>query len=244
MNNNSLSSTSDHFWFIVPAAGIGKRMGASSPKQYLPLGDKLVLEHTLEVLLSIDGLAGIVVALNPSDHLWHDLPVSQHEKIHTVTGGIERADSVMAALDYLGEKVTASHWVLVHDAARPCVHRESIYSMIGALKDDAIGGILGVPSSDTLKEIDQQGIIEHTLNREVIWQAQTPQMFRYGILQESLRQALEQGYAITDEASAVEKMGHCVKIISGRQDNIKITRPNDLYMAKAILQYHKIDEYQ
>jgi 2-C-methyl-D-erythritol 4-phosphate cytidylyltransferase len=137
-------------------------------------------------------------------------------------------------------KVDDKDWVLVHDAARPCVDPNSIQQLIDDLAGHEVGGILGVPSNDTLKKVDQQCAIEATLNREVIWQAQTPQMFRYGILCESLLRGVNEQWSITDEASAVEKLGYAVKMVLGRHDNIKITQADDLWLAEAILARRKI----
>lgn len=226
-------------WFVVPAAGIGQRMQADKPKQYLPLGDTTILEQTLTALLAVPQIAGIVVAIHPDDQYWEHLPVASHEKIHTVKGGAERSDSVLAALDYLQDYLSPQDWVLVHDAARPCVQVESIQSLLEDLVDNPVGGILGVPSSDTLKRVDGEQSIQQTVDRRTIWQAQTPQMFRYGVLYEALSQAQQSGSAITDEASAVEIVGHSVKIIQGRVDNIKVTHPDDLWIAEAVLARNK-----
>lgn len=229
-------------WFVVPAAGIGQRMRADRPKQYLSIDDTTILEHTLAVLLRVNSVAGIVVAIHPDDTYWSDLPVAQHEKIHTVVGGDERCDSVMAALTYLGDRVVEQDWVLVHDAARPCVRTDTIGRMMTELQNDKVGGILGVKSSDTLKQVNAQGAIQKTVDRSCVWQAQTPQMFRYGILRASLTQAIANADTITDEASAVEKKGYSVRMVEGCTDNIKITHPDDLWLAEAILtrqQYHE-----
>jgi 2-C-methyl-D-erythritol 4-phosphate cytidylyltransferase len=190
-------------------------------------------------LLTIKPLAGIVVAIHPNDTHWSTLSISQHAKVHTVIGGDERADSVLAALDFLHSLFLAneSHdkqWVLVHDAARPCISPDSIYDLVNTLQDDDVGGILGVNSSDTLKRVNDQQVIESTVDRSDIWQAQTPQMFRYGLLRSALNQAIQNKLAITDEASALEIAGYRVHIVAGRRDNIKITQADDLPIAEAI----------
>lgn len=238
-DETSISGQSSGFWFVVPAAGIGQRMQADRPKQYLSLGYCCVLEQTLNTLLSVEGLSGIVVALHPDDSYWPTLAVSKNENIHTVVGGDQRSDSVLAALHYLKNTVATNDWILVHDAARPCVHRESINDMLSVLQSDPVGGILGVPSSDTLKRVDSVSTIQSTVDRSMIWQAQTPQMFRYNVLLQSLQSATNQQRVITDEASAVEAMGYTVNMVNGRQDNIKITHPNELHIAKAILVYQQ-----
>lgn len=228
-------------WFVVPAAGIGQRMGAALPKQYLPFASSTILETTLQTLLSIEPLAGIVVAIHPNDTHWPTLAISRHTNIHTVIGGDERADSVLSALEFLQslfikQKIENKRhqWVLVHDAARPCISPESIYNMVNVLADDEVGGILGVSSSDTLKRVSDENTIETTIDRSTIWQAQTPQMFRYGLLRNALNQALENKQVITDEASALELAGYVVNIVAGRRDNIKITQADDLPIAEAI----------
>lgn len=226
-------------WFIVPAAGIGQRMCADRPKQYLTIANTSVIEHTLQALLRVQHVAGIVVAIHPDDSYWSTLAIAKHAQVHTVTGGSERCDSVLSALHYLQPMVDSNDWVLVHDAARPCVCPDTIEHMVATLAEDTVGGILGVGSSDTLKQCDSDGRIQQTIDRTTIWQAQTPQMFRYGILQASMEQAINNNAtgegAITDEASAVEKKGYCVRMVQGRTDNIKITHPDDLWMAEAIL---------
>jgi 2-C-methyl-D-erythritol 4-phosphate cytidylyltransferase len=229
----------DGLWFIVPAAGIGQRMGTAVPKQYLPFANSTIIETTLKTLLSIEPLAGIVVAIHPKDTQWSTLSMSQHTKIHTVIGGDERSDSVLSALDFLdsilvSDKCGDEPWVLVHDAARPCISPDSIYKMVNSLADGGVGGILGVSSSDTLKRVNAQKTIESTIDRSTVWQAQTPQMFRYGVLRNALSQAIQNNQVITDEASALELAGYAVNIIAGRRDNIKITQADDLPIAEAI----------
>jgi 2-C-methyl-D-erythritol 4-phosphate cytidylyltransferase len=233
--NNKKTAVTHPLWFIVPAAGIGQRMGANSPKQYLPLGETTILEQTLSTLLAVENVQGIVVALHLDDPYWENLSIASHPKIHTVVGGDERADSVLVALEYLQTQAQPEAWVLVHDAARPCVSVGSIQCLIENLKNEKVGGILAIPASDTLKQVSASGDIAVTLDRSVIWQAQTPQMFRFNILYSALKQSIDDT-GITDEASAVEKQGHCVKIVEGSRENIKVTHPDDLWLAEAILQ--------
>jgi 2-C-methyl-D-erythritol 4-phosphate cytidylyltransferase len=234
-----MTSKDRKLWFVVPAAGIGQRMRANRPKQYLSIANISVIEHTLHALLQVKHIAGIVVAIHPEDNYWSTLSIAKHKQIHTVTGGDERCDSVLAALQYVHTMIDEQDWVLVHDAARPCVCPETIDHMVVTLQHDKVGGVLGVSSSDTLKQCDKDGLIQKTIDRTTIWRAQTPQMFRYGILQASMEQAMSDSASdtgvITDEASAVEKKGYCVRMVQGRTDNIKITHPDDLWMAEAIL---------
>ena len=231
----------DKVWVVVPAAGSGRRMGTDLPKQYLPLLGKTIIEHTLDKLVMLDAVEGIMVALSPDDPYFATLPIAAHPKIFTTEGGDERSASVLSALVSLEEKASLpqknqlSDWVLVHDAARCCIRLSAIQSLLTALANNEIGGILGVPVSDTLKKVGRTQTIVDTVDRTSIWQAQTPQMFRYDILIESLRVALRKGLVITDEASAVEMAGYSPAIVMGHYDNIKITHPEDLDLAAAIL---------
>jgi 2-C-methyl-D-erythritol 4-phosphate cytidylyltransferase len=223
------------YWVVVPAAGIGARMEADCPKQYLPLVDKTVIEHTLSSLLAIPQLSGIYVALGAADNYWPQLPIATHDLIHRVEGAQERSGSVLNALIALSATAKDDDWVLVHDAARPCVLIEDIQRLMNALVDHQIGGILAVPVSDTLKQV-KDGHIISTQDRRGLWQAQTPQMFRLGLLRNCLSKALEEQKIITDEASALEAFGYAPAIVQGRSSNLKITYPEDLLMASLWLQ--------
>lgn len=218
------------FWGIVPAAGVGKRMQANRPKQYLELAGKTVIEQALSRLLQADVFEAIAVAISGEDPYWPELAIAKHEKILTAAGGKERADSVLSALRSINGKASDNDWVLVHDAARPCITASDIHHLIACLIHDEVGGILVLPSHDTLKNV-QDGRIDGTLDRNHIWRALTPQMFRYGMLKSALEEA-EGNPAITDEASALELKGLKPKIVEGRPDNIKITRPEDLPLAQ------------
>jgi len=218
------------YWAVVPAAGVGKRMQADRPKQYLPLAGKTVIEHTLERLLHSSAFQAVVVAISVEDPYWPELPIAQHPDVITAPGGKERADSVLSALKALRGRAADEDWVLVHDAARPCLTGADINLLIASLKDDAIGGILALSSHDTLKQVEAERITA-TVDRKQIWRALTPQMFRYGMLRDALQQA-EGNPAVTDEASALEMLGLQPKIVEGRPDNIKITRPEDLALAQ------------
>ena len=223
-------SDSIKFWAVVPAAGVGKRMQADRPKQYLPLETQTVLEKTLERLLDSKVFSSISVAISKEDPYWPELAIATHPQVITAAGGKERADSVLSALKSLREVASDDDWVLVHDAARPCLTTHDIDILINSLQQDEVGGILALASHDTLKNVD--GInITATIDRSLIWRALTPQMFRYGLLKTALEQA-EGNPAVTDEASAVEMLGFQPKIVEGRADNIKITRPEDLALAQ------------
>ncbi|WP_404355425.1 2-C-methyl-D-erythritol 4-phosphate cytidylyltransferase [Methylotuvimicrobium sp. KM1] len=221
-------------WAVVPAAGVGKRMQADRPKQYLELVGKTVLEHTLTRLLQAEIFTAISVAISIEDPYWPELAISKNEHVQTAPGGKERSDSVLSALQAISGSASEQDWVLVHDAARPCITAADIRFLIDSLQDDEIGGILALSSHDTLKNV-QGGSIVGTLDRTHIWRALTPQMFRYG----KLKQALEASVgnpAVTDEASALELLGFQPKIVEGRPDNIKITRPEDLPLAQFYLE--------
>ncbi len=266
-----MKALNDHpakIWAVMPAAGIGARMQTSPqpkqalslpkqlssvpkqlssvpkqlsplPKQYLPLAGKTIIEHSVSRLLGL--VEALVLSLNPSDTHWAELPLAQHEKILTVPGGRERCDSVLNGLLALENQADEQDWVLVHDAARPCVTSESIEKLIAELSDDPVGGLLGVPVSDTIKQAEGTAALR-TVDRSTLWQAHTPQMFRFGLLKNSLNLALKEGFQVTDEASALEFAGHQPRLIEDRRDNLKVTRPEDLAMAEAILAYQQAQQ--
>ena len=224
-------STNSTYWAVVPAAGVGRRMGSDIPKQYLMLSGRRVIEHTLQRLLDHPQIRQTLVALSPDDEWWPDTDYANHADVIAVDGGAERCHSVLHALDRLREMAADDDWVLVHDAARPCLRSADLDALIEQLSDHPAGGILGVPVRDTMKRADESGQIAETVCREGLWHAFTPQMFRLGILRSALSQALEQGMQVTDEASAVELAGHPSRLIEGHPGNIKITRPEDLALA-------------
>ncbi len=218
------------FWAVIPAAGIGSRMRADRPKQYLQLAGKSILEHTLHCFLDHPCLRGVVVSLAEDDPFWPSLDCAHDARIHTAAGGGERADSVLNALLRLAELGAGEQdWVLVHDAARPNLAQSDLDLLLAELADDAIGGLLAVPARDTLKRVGSDGRVRETIDRSVIWQAYTPQMFRLGALHRALAEALVSDVAVTDEASAMEWAGQAPRLIEGRADNLKVTRPEDLH---------------
>lgn len=223
------------FWVIVPAAGSARRMGAAVPKQYLPLSGRTVIEWSLAPFLAQERAAGIVVVLAEQDQRWPQTAVARHAKIVTTTGGAERMDSVLAGLRILHDRAMPNDWVLVHDAARPCLPAVDVESLLNELRDDEVGGLLAAPVVDTLKRADNQGRVAQTVTRENLWRALTPQMFRRDILQRALESARERGLTVTDEAQAVEALGLQPKLVAGDADNIKITLPEDLLRAERIL---------
>lgn len=228
-------TTEPRFWGVVPAAGSGSRMAAGTPKQYLQLGGAPILQHTLDALLVLPELDGITVALAPGDEHWSALPAADHPRITTTLGGAERADSVLACLRSLADDAAEEDWVLVHDAARPCVSIEELTSLVVSLRQDPVGGLLALPVSETVKRADGEQRVAATVDRDGLWLAQTPQMFRFGLLREALESALAAGRTVTDEASAMEQAGHAPRLVAGAATNIKITRPADLAVAEAFL---------
>ena len=222
-------------WAIVPAAGVGRRMGGDIPKQYLPLNGRPVIDHTLERLLGYPSIRQVVIALTPDDQWWPNTAFANHTGVVRVEGGMERCDSVLNALRRLCEFAADDDWVLVHDAARPCLRSGDIDRLIEQLAEHPVGGILGMPVRDTMKRADQSGQISETVCREGLWHAFTPQMFRLGLLRVALSDAIEQGKQVTDEASAMELAGYAPMLVEGHPDNIKITRPEDLVLAEFYL---------
>ena len=224
------------YWAVVPAAGIGSRMQAAVPKQYLLLNGRPVISCTLSVLLSCSRIKGIVVAVSEDDSAWPEIKESRDERVYTVTGGDSRADSVLSALQFLCSLADKNDRVLVHDAARPCLSLKSLDDLLFQLESsDAPGAILAVPVHDTMKRSDPQNLILQTVDRAELWHAQTPQVFGLQTLADAIEAGLKNGLAITDEASAIEAMGLQPLLVEGRSDNIKITRPTDLALAEFFL---------
>jgi 2-C-methyl-D-erythritol 4-phosphate cytidylyltransferase len=228
------------FWAVVPAAGVGKRMNADRPKQYLELAGLTVIEHTLARLLQADVFSAVAVAISAEDPYWPGLEIAKHNLVVTAPGGKERADSVLSGLKSIREKASDDDWVLVHDAARPCLTAGDIHLLIDTLVNDDVGGILALSSHDTLKNV-QGNVILATLDRSHIWRALTPQMFRFGLLKSALEETAGDP-RVTDEASALEIKGFTPKIVEGRPDNIKITRPEDLALAQFYLDQQKVQQ--
>ena len=222
---------------VVPAAGVGSRMKADRPKQYLTINAITILEHTINKLLSHPQVSKVVVAVSEGDPYFPELSLSQHPDVVRVKGGNERADSVLSALNYIQES-GLGEWVMVHDAARPCIQQDDIDKLIEAALSHPVGGILAAPVRDTMKR-GVDGQIGHTVERANLWHALTPQMFRTLPLQQALTEALEQGVSITDEASAFEWKGASPALVAGRSDNFKVTQPEDLALAEFYLSQNK-----
>lgn len=222
-------------WVIVPAAGRGTRMRSEQPKQYLPLLERTVIEWSLQPFLDRPEIDAIVVVLAADDVQFQTLPLAASNRLRVAVGGTERADSVRAGLLVLANEAAAEDWVLVHDAARPCLRSEDLQALMSAVADDSVGGLLASPLADTLKQADAAQKAIATVARISLWRAFTPQMFRYGLLVEALRRARERGLTVTDEAAAIEQLGHAPRLIAGHADNLKITVPEDITIAEAIL---------
>ena len=223
------------YWAVVPAAGVGRRMGGAVPKQYRELAGRSVLDNTLSRLLDHSGIEGVALVLGTEDGWWPGSAYAEHPAIIRAEGGAERCHSVLNGLIALGNRVDNDDWVLVHDAARPCLRRADIDRLIGTLADHPVGGLLGVPVRDTMKRTGATGIVSATVDRDGLWHAYTPQVFRFGLLHRALRAALEQGQLVTDDAAAVELLGLAPLLVEGHADNIKITRPEDLPLARFYL---------
>lgn len=215
-------------WAVVPAAGIGKRLGSVKPKQYLTLREKPVIAHTLSCLIAHPRINKTVVVIAPNDIYWPSIQSIFPEKIITTLGGAERHHSVYQGLLALQKMAKSDDWILVHDAVRPYLQHEKIDQLINALQNHPVGGLLGIRVRDTLKRTDVKGCVFGTLNRENVWQAQTPQMFRYGLLCDALQTAIEKNDHVTDEASAIELMGKQPLMVEGSVENVKITYGEDL----------------
>lgn len=231
------------YWALIPAAGGGRRMGGALAKQYLPLHGRSVLEWSVQVFLDLDWIEGVVVVLADDDELFKTLPLSRDPRVRACAGGALRAQSVLAGLEHIAVLAQAAGqtpgqlpgqipertWVLVHDAARPCVHPDEI-TMLRDLASDADGGLLAQPVVDTLKQADDERAVV-TVDRSVLWRAQTPQMFRLDLLLKALARAAPQMEGITDEASAMEACGARPRLVRGADANLKITYPGDLALA-------------
>ena len=222
-------------WAVVPAAGRGERYGGRAPKQYERILGRPVLSWTLAALLAERSIRGVVVALAAGDRRFGRLDEASDARVQACPGGAERGISVANALESLAGRAQDTDWVIVHDAARPCLESEDLTRLIKATRNDPVGGLLAVPVADTLKCDDGHGRSARTAVREGLWRALTPQMFRYGLLKRALGLCLERERTVTDEASAIEMLGLRPLLVRGRADNIKLTNVEDRRIAEAIL---------
>ena len=242
-------------WVVIPASGIGSRMQSDVPKQYLKVRGKTILELTISRFAYLKGIAGILVMVGESDTYWEKIKESlattyKSETMHFISafGGYERSDTVQKGLLFLlsNKKLSPKQWVMVHDAARPCIRGEDIRKLLDSRENPfSEGAILATPVRDTLKQAhDNRKTILMTLPREDLWQAQTPQLFQLGALFDALNRARRENILITDEASAMENCNKRVQIIEGSSDNIKLTTPSDLRIIDHLLNnFEEIDGY-
>ncbi len=225
-------------WALLPAAGIGLRMGSTTPKQYHSIDGVPVIVHSLRRLSAVTAIKKIVVVLHPDDQFWPGLQQQLVAKfpnlLQTVPGADERYKSVLNGLYGLANTAQGDDWVLVHDAVRPCVRTADIENLINRVQQHPIGGLLGYPVDNTLKKVDQGATVVGTVNRETIWNALTPQMFRYSLLRDAI-ESVASASEVTDEASAIESAGHKPVMVVGNKDNIKLTHETDLQLAAQIL---------
>jgi len=229
-------------WAAIPAAGTGSRLAAGRPKQYLEIRGRSLIEHSLRPFLGHPGIRGVVVALAPGDRWWGGLPASVRDAVQVVDGGVERLHSVRNCLRHLLTVASATDWVLVHDAARPCLRREDLDLLLDRAATHAVGGILAVPVRDTMKRARPSGEIEVTVDRLNLWHALTPQMFRLGALEQAIAKAIAAGTVVTDEAQAMELAGMPALLVQGHADNIKVTLADDLAAAELFLS--RLEEFE
>jgi 2-C-methyl-D-erythritol 4-phosphate cytidylyltransferase len=220
------------YHIIIPAAGNGFRYGAPVPKQYLSLVGKPVLQHAIDRMASSFPGATICVALAPDDR-WFESSIAKHDNLQGLRlGGEGREQTVRNAIDSLVD-VANDDWIVVHDAVRPCIDAAACLRLKAEVGADQIGGLLAIPVSDTLKVLGSDGRVLRSMPRESVWRAQTPQMFRYGVLRKAFSNAGIDGW--TDEAGAIEALGLLPRVVLGSGSNVKITYPGDLQLAAAVL---------
>ena len=232
------------FHLIIPAAGAGSRMGDVLPKQYLRLAGKPMIAHTIQVFFNHPRITSIHLALNPADEFWRSLTIAPASKLKLhYTGGESRAATVLNTLKVMdvAHGVANDDWILVHDAARPGLTHQMLDKLLSELEHDPVGGLLALPLADTLKHADAFNHVAKTIPRAQLWQAQTPQMFRYGLLKQALTAYNGQS---TDEAEAVEALGLQPKLVQGELRNLKVTYPQDLVLLEALLNAEALSSAQ
>jgi 2-C-methyl-D-erythritol 4-phosphate cytidylyltransferase len=223
------------FHVIIPAAGVGNRMANVLPKQYLQLAGKPMISHVIQIFFNNPRIAGIYLALSPEDGFWRTLTLNPESKLHLhYTGGATRSETVLNTLQVID--ADDQDWVLVHDAARPGLSAGLLDCLLDTLENDEVGGLLAMPVADTLKKSDELNRVEKTISRQSLWQAQTPQMFRYVTLKKALSNF--EGTP-TDEAEAIEAIGLQPKLVQGELRNLKITYPQDLALLETLFEKQK-----
>ena len=230
----------DKYFLVVPASGIGQRMNSTIPKQYIILEKGLtILDQCLNTILSNDLISGFIVALDKKDSYFKTSEFAKDPKLISIaTGGKERFHSVLNALNALDQTAKPNDWILVHDAVRPCIRKEDINKLIEEVADDKVGGILANRIVDTVKQKNNGGLVS-TIDRQKLYIAQTPQMFRYAILKDSIEKAIESNMHITDESEALENLNYSIRIVEGSSSNIKITTQEDIHLANYFLKHHE-----
>ncbi len=224
------------YWAIVPAAGVGRRMNVDIPKQYLEIRGKTLMEHTVERLLNFPILGKIVVVLDKDDETCRHIELLNNDRILFAEGGEERYNSVLNGLAVLNQVAADHDWVMVHDVARPCVRKSDLEWLVESLRTHPVGGILGNPVRDTMKRTDSLGEITDTVDREQLWHALTPQMFRMKLLRNAMIRVVDENVSVTDEAGAIEYAGYKPLMVEGHPDNIKVTRGSDLALASLYIE--------
>jgi 2-C-methyl-D-erythritol 4-phosphate cytidylyltransferase len=224
---------------LIPAAGRGSRFGGTVLKQYLPLAGKPVLAHAIEAVNLYPEISGVTVVIAEADPLFATALGTAATGVDTVTGGATRAQSVMNGMRFIAQNHPSTQWLLVHDAARPCLPRSCLSELLDRGLQSPDGAILAVPVADTVKRAGEDGCIDQTVDREGLWAAQTPQLFPFRALFEALEAALEAGVAPTDEAGVMQRVGARPLLVTGSPVNLKITRPEDVVMAETWLQANR-----
>ena len=222
-------------WAIVPAAGRGARFGGALPKQYLDIAGVPLIGYALRAVLAHPSVGGAMVVLSEGDELWPGWTEIDGKPIRTCVGGAERADSVLAGLAALPDEVRPDDFVLVHDAARPCLRASDLERLLDLGRGDPVGAILAAPVRDTLKRAGGDGGIDGTESRDRLWRALTPRLFRRFQLTRALEAARDAGIVVTDESMAMERQGHRPLLVEGSDDNLKVTTPADLPLAEFLL---------
>ena len=229
-------------WAVVPAAGVGQRMQAGQPKQYLPVAGRALGYWSLQCLLQVPGMVQVVVAVQPQDPYWAQQMTDIAERVYRVEGGATRAQSVLAGLMHLtGHSTAQDHdWVVVHDMARPCITVALIQRLLHSCMQHRRGGLLALPVTDTVKFSTDGQYSQRTLERKTLWLAQTPQCYPLGLLRKAFQHCMDHALTVTDEASAVEQLGYASLLVLGDQDNIKVTYPEDLQRATQYWQLQSV----
>ena len=227
------------YWAVVPAAGMGSRFEGELPKQYQSINGKYVIEYTLETLLKSSYIHKIIVAISPLDTIYQEIEIFKHPQIIKVIGGSTRMASVANGLTWIKNHVQSNDWVLVHDVARAALDCRDLNRLIEEVGENEIGGILGLPVRDTLKHVGQKNHIDHTVSRDFLWHAFTPQLFRFSLLYEALTQLKQDNIEVTDEAQMIEHLGLKPKMILSHYPNPKLTFQDDLIYFNYLLSLKK-----